>query len=164
MVLPGRNSQRCQRNVGPGEAGCSQQSRQDTNLSCRDRVNSGCAEPTPFPSKTSCMHQRFSGNCIKPRRTRESIPHGKPGLRSRWASLLPCSQHRAAWILLPQQVTECFMSFPNSADLRASSLCLPTSWLTNVTALRVLAPQKEGAASWASRYYDWENELGKTAP
>lgn len=106
MVLPDRNSQRCQRNVGPGEAGCSQQSRQDTNPSCRDRVNSGCAEPTPFPSKTSCMHQRFSGNCIKPRRTRESIPHGKPGLRSRWASLLPCSQHWAAWILLPQQVTD----------------------------------------------------------
>lgn len=70
---------RCQRNVGPGEAGCSQQTHQNMNFSCRDRVNSGCAKPITFPSKTSCTYQRFSGNCIKPRRTRDSIPHEKPG-------------------------------------------------------------------------------------
>lgn len=72
---------RCQRNARPGEAGSSRQSQWDTNFSCGDRVNSGCAKPTLFPSKTSCMYQRFSGNRIKPRRTRESIPHEKPGPR-----------------------------------------------------------------------------------
>lgn len=55
------------------------------------------------------------------------------------------------------------MSFPKTTDLRVPSLCLPAS-LANVTTLQILAPQKEGAASWASRYYDWENELGKIAP
>lgn len=99
IVLPEGNSQAemSEGNVGPGEAGHSQQSHQDMNFSCRDRVNSGCAKPTPFPSKTSCTYQGFSGHCIKPRRTRGSIP----GPQGRWASLLSCSQHWTGQIFLP---------------------------------------------------------------
>lgn len=69
----------CQRGAGPAKAGSTWQSHQDVNLSRRHGVNSWSAKPPASFSQTSCTYQRFSGNCRKPRRPRESIPHEKPG-------------------------------------------------------------------------------------
>lgn len=70
-----------QRDMEPAKAGSTWQSHRDANLSRRHRVNSRRAEPPPSPSQTPRTYQSFSGNRRKPRRTRESIPHEKPGSR-----------------------------------------------------------------------------------
>lgn len=117
IVLPEGNSQAemSEGNVGPGEAGHSQQSHQDMNFSCRDRVNSGCAKPNPFPSKTSCTYQDTVYS-------QEGLEEAFLALRADGLHYSPALSTGLGRFFYPDRSRmEHFISFPNMADLRASA-------------------------------------------